>query len=123
MNEFSDKELIEAYFQGNEGAFDAIVKRYLDSVYHFVSRISGRTPDAQDLAQETFLKAWRQLKHFDQERSFKAWLFAIARNTCIDYLRKKKAMPISAFDDADGNNVILDTLQDASAGIEVEESI
>jgi RNA polymerase sigma-70 factor (ECF subfamily) len=114
-NEFLDKELVEQYFAGDKSAFDALVGRYLNPIYHFVSRIASHTPDAQDLTQETFMKAWRQLKRFDTERSFKAWLFTIARNTSIDYLRKKKAMPISAFDDVEGNNIILDTLEDFSA--------
>jgi RNA polymerase sigma-70 factor (ECF subfamily) len=57
-----------------------------------------------DLTQITFIKAWKNIKRFDQEKNFKVWLFTIAKNTAYDYFKKKKAIPFSDFIDAEGNN-------------------
>jgi RNA polymerase sigma-70 factor (ECF subfamily) len=59
-----------------------------------------------------FLKVWKNIKNFDIEKSFKTWIYSIAKNTSIDYLRKRKDVPISVFDSDDGGNMIEDTLID-----------
>lgn len=112
MQDLQDAELIALHFAGDEGAFDALVRRHLDAVYAFTMRFLGDARDAEDVAQEAFLRAWKHLKKFDGARNFRTWLFAIAKNAALDLLRKKKTLPFSGFDDEDGGNAVVDGLAD-----------
>ncbi len=114
MRELSDNNLISSYLSGNEQALETLVKRYLKVIYWFVYRYAGEAATADDLTQEVFVRAWRNLKKFDRQKSFKTWLFAIAKNASLDFLKKKKTIPFSALDDAEGNNAVIDTLIDPS---------
>ena len=76
-------------------AFAVIVERYVSSIYKFSYRYVRNGPDAEYIAQETFLRAWKSLKKFDQSKNFKTWIFAIAKNASLDLLKKKKPMPFS----------------------------
>lgn len=86
----TDDELIEEYHAGDEAAFAELVDRHLQSVYTFTYRLVGKKEEAEDIAQETFVKAWKNLKRFKKGMKIKTWLFAIARNTSIDHLRKHR---------------------------------
>ena len=97
--EITNEELVAQYLQGDELAFKEITNRTLGNVYSFALRFTGNESDAQDIAQETFVKAWRHLASYRPETSkFSTWLMRIAHNTAIDYLRKKKQVPFSSFD-------------------------
>ena len=85
----------------NKDNFEDLVGRYLKSVYNFVFRIIKDKNSAEDITQETFVKVWKNLDKFDSEKNFKTWLFTIARNTTIDYLRKRKNISFSHFDKDD----------------------
>jgi len=100
----NENRIIEDILSGDEDAFSEIVKIYLNQIYNFVHRLAGDRDAAEDLAQETFLKAWRNLKRFDQKRNFKTWLFAIAKNTTFDWLKRKKEIPFSTFTDEEGES-------------------
>ena len=108
----SDEKIIIDYLYGNKDAFTEIVNRYLKMIYNFAYRFVGNEKPAEDITQETFLKVWKNIKKFDIEKSFKTWIFSIAKNTCIDYLRKRKDIPMSTFDNDDGGNIIEDNLTD-----------
>ncbi len=110
----SDVELISAYLDGDRQSLDVLVARYFKQIYGFAARWAGNAEDAEDITQETFVKAWRHLKRFDSERSFKTWLFAIAKNTALDFLKKRRAVPFSAFETDEGENLLLETLADAA---------
>lgn len=75
--------------QGDLDAFSAIIDRYHDAVYHFVSRQIGNEADAADVVQESFIKLYFALDQFDPGKKFSTWLFAIVKNTINDWLRKK----------------------------------
>jgi len=98
MIDRDDIQLIEDYLSGDENAFGLIISRYLKLVYNFVHRFSGNSDDTPDIVQEVFIKVWKNLKKFDLDKNFKTWLFAIARNTAIDWLRKKKNILFSELD-------------------------
>lgn len=88
----TDKQLIDEYLKGDEKSLEILIKKYLNPIYGFVYKRVGSAQDAEDIAQEAFVKAWRNLKKFNAEKSFKAWIFSIAKNTCIDFLRRKKTL-------------------------------
>ena len=107
-------DLVVAYREGDEEALEQLIRQYLKPVYGFVYRYVGNSADAEDVTQEVFVKMWRKLKLFDTNKNFKTWLFTIAKNTAIDYLRKKKTIPFSHFDTAEGRNFLEETLIDSS---------
>jgi RNA polymerase sigma-70 factor (ECF subfamily) len=112
LHTLTDSELVDRVLASDDIALKELVDRYLPSVYTFCLRYMGNAEDAQDAAQETFLKAWRKLKGFDTNKSLKTWLFAIAKNTATDLMRKRKSVVFSKFDTAEDSNVLTDTLRD-----------
>lgn len=101
--EKSDKELIVDYLNGDESALPVLINRYLKSIYNFAYRLTGNVQSAEDISQETFFKAWKNLKKYKPEESFKTWLFTIARNTTFDFLRKKKSFVFSDLGDEESS--------------------
>jgi len=75
---------------GSQPAFEQIVRRYQRPVISVIVRMTGDRTQAEDLAQETFVKAFRSLKSFDSTRRLSSWLFRIAHNTTLDALRRLK---------------------------------
>jgi len=102
MNDIN--QTLDKILTGDDSAFSEITKLYLKSIYSFVFRLVNDRDVADDLTQETFVKAWKNLKSFDQSKSFKTWLFTIAKNTTFDWLKKKKEIPFSNFADEEGEN-------------------
>lgn len=80
MPELSDLELIEQAIKGQDEALAALIQRYITPVYRFLCRLVGDSATAEDLAQETFLKAWKGLPGFDRKKSLKHGFFRL-RNT------------------------------------------
>lgn len=101
INHLSDQELIAQARAGNDAAFEILMRRHLQPIYRFILRLSGDAAVAQDLAQETFIKVWKNLKKFNPTKSFKVWLFTIAKNTTFDWFKKRRALPFSALEDED----------------------
>ena len=112
----TDEELLADFVAGDEQAFSTLVQRHLTTVYSFVVRFVGDAHDAEDIVQETFLKAWKSAKQYREEASkFKTWVLRIARNAAIDHLRKRKYIPFSQFDTDDGHNMLVETVPDTEA--------
>ncbi len=76
--------------QGDQDAFAELVYTYQDSVYNLCYRMLGERTEAEDAAQEAFLRAYSNLYRYDPQRPFKTWLLTIASNHCIDRLRKRR---------------------------------
>jgi RNA polymerase sigma-70 factor (ECF subfamily) len=85
-----DKELIISFNEGRNKAFDSLVLKYQDRVFNLCYRFLGNYEDADDSAQETFVKVYRSLKNFRFESSFSTWLYRIAVNTCKNRLSSLK---------------------------------
>ncbi len=83
-------QLINDALAGEQQAFSAIVQRYRAQIYHFILKMVKDRAQAEDLTQETFIKAFRALASFNSNYAFSTWLYKIAANNCIDYFRKKK---------------------------------
>jgi len=112
MINISDQILIRKYLQGDKKSLEVLILSYLKPIYNFAYRYVGSGQDAEDITQEVFVKVWRHLKRFDQNKSFKTWIFAIAKNTAIDFLKKKKTIPFSKFENEAGENILTETLAD-----------
>ncbi|WP_019122625.1 RNA polymerase sigma factor [Brevibacillus massiliensis] len=85
-----DKDLVRRVLTGDTQAYSQIIARYKQKIFALMYRMSGHPQDAQDLAQEVFIKAFYRLPQYSGEKKFSAWLYRIATNHCIDELRKKK---------------------------------
>ena len=85
-----DNELIELFQEGEEEVFDVLVKRYSPAMVNFFYRVCWQRELAEDLAQEVFIKLYRNLGRFSTTGSFKAYIYKIAKNVWIDFLRSKK---------------------------------
>lgn len=110
--ETDDKKIIENFLAGDDPAFDILMKKHLRAVYNFICQLTGDRTSADDITQETFLKAWKNICRFDMEKNFKTWLFAIAKNTAYDHLKKKKAIPFSKFLNEEGSSVLEEIKED-----------
>lgn len=86
----TDYELIQLFQQDNPSAFDELVKRHLDSVYHFFLRITGDEMDAEDLSQSVFIKIFKSLKKFRFDAEFTTYLYRAEVNTANSYLTRNK---------------------------------
>ena len=75
---------------GNQAAFEQLIRVHDQSVLRLALRVTGSPIDAQDVYQETFLRAFRKLGSFRCECSFSTWIYRIATNVCLDHLRKKR---------------------------------
>ena len=84
----ADDELIEKCVQGDTAAFETLVLQYERKVFSVAYRFVGNKEDAEDLAQEAFIKVFKSLKSFRGEASFSTWLYHIVANVCRDALRK-----------------------------------
>lgn len=80
--------------QGDAEAFAMLVKAYQVPVYNLCYRMLGEAGEAEDAAQETFMRAYRGLSHYDAERSFATWLLSIASHYCIDHARRRRILPL-----------------------------
>ena len=89
MPERTDNELIEAYLKGDEASLAVLFRRHARGDYAYAARLIGET-DADDAAQEAFVRAWKHLKRFDRTRPFKPWLYRIAHNAALDLLKKRR---------------------------------
>lgn len=84
------KKRIKQVIKGDQDAFAEIVEIYSNSIYQLGYRMLGNRHEAEDIAQEAFIRAYVNIKSFNQDLKFSTWLFRIATNLCIDRIRKKK---------------------------------
>jgi RNA polymerase sigma-70 factor (ECF subfamily) len=92
-----DAEIIRRCREGDEKAYRELVDRYRRQVYSMALRMLRREEDAEDVAQETFIRVFRALDRYDPTRSFTAWMFTIAARLCIDHIRRRRQSPLSLF--------------------------
>ena len=85
----TDLELVDAVAKGDQRAYGALVDRHLKSVCGVALRILGNSADAEDVSQDTFLRAFERLELFDQQWSFRNWLLKIASNLAINRIRSR----------------------------------
>lgn len=93
------RQWAQAAMDGDQAAFGNLVEYYQHAVYNLAYRLLGDPQEAEDAAQEAFLRAYANLTRYDLERSFKTWLLSITSNHCIDRLRKRRLTWLSIDDD------------------------
>ena len=86
----TDSDLVYRTLEGDQDAFGLLVKAYSEEVYAIALSIVGDPMDAEDLSQEAFIRAYRNIKHLKPERKFFPWFYQILKNLCISHLRKRK---------------------------------
>ncbi len=97
--------------RADESAFAELMERYRKPVYHMILKMVRNVDDAEDLTIEAFAKAFKNLHRFKQDFTFSTWLFRIATNNAIDFIRKKKLETYSlntSFTDDNGESVSID---------------
>jgi RNA polymerase sigma factor (sigma-70 family) len=92
-----DNEIINRVLQGEQALYAQLVKRYQNFVFTIALRYTPNREDAEEIAQDVFVKAYRSLADFRGESKFSTWLYTIVTTTCITFLRKKK-IPIHSLD-------------------------
>jgi len=85
-----DAEMIREALAGSQEAYTRLMKKYHNPIYSLIYRMIRDKEEIEDLTQETFIKAFASLKNFNDEYAFSTWLYKIASNNCIDYIRKRK---------------------------------
>jgi len=89
-NAKNDFHLVQKAREGNQKAYADLMHRYKDSIYFMVLKMVNNKEDAMDLTVETFAKAFEKLDKYQPDFAFSTWLFRVATNNCIDFIRKKK---------------------------------
>ena len=93
LHEQPDSEVARQVQSGDAAAFDELMRRYKRPVMNFVYRMLGSMEDADDIAQEVFVRVYQNLDTYRPEMKFSTWLFALARNAAIDHWRWRKRHP------------------------------
>jgi len=118
----SDKALVdyqlvrEAVDHGNQKAYAELMSRYKDSIYFMLLKMVNNRDDADDLTIEAFGKAFKNIHQYTPDYAFSTWLFKIATNNCIDYIRKKRKQMLSidkGYENENGEDVALEIKSDS----------
>jgi RNA polymerase sigma-70 factor (ECF subfamily) len=119
-----DLELVHLAQQGDQAAFAELMGKYRDSIYFMVNKMVRNTDDAEDLTIEAFGKAFMRINQYSPDYAFSTWLFKIASNNGIDFIRKKRIRALSldsGFRNEDGDTMEIAVTDDQPDPIEALE--
>lgn len=109
---------------GDQKAYAELMHHYRDSLYYMLLKMTNNPHDAEDLMIEAFGKAFKKLDQYTPDYAFSTWLFRIASNNCIDFIRKKRKSAHSHFDQSNDNGLSKDLIESLpSTGLDPEEKI
>jgi RNA polymerase sigma-70 factor (ECF subfamily) len=123
QNATEDLELVRKAILNDQKAYAELMVRYKDAIYFMILKMVNNKEDANDLTVEAFAKAFENIDKYKPDFAFSTWLFKIATNNCIDFIRKKRLKTTSidsAYDNQDGEEVRIDF---ASEGLDPEEKM
>ena len=115
LSSLDDAAVVAAALAGRTEASEELVRRYERPIYGLIARMVRDEAQAEDLTQDTFVKMFRALGRFDPAMRFSSWLFRIAHNTAIDYLRQRRLLVSTPIEDPDNESDPLASLPDPSA--------
>jgi RNA polymerase sigma-70 factor (ECF subfamily) len=108
-----DRHLVEQIRQGDDGAFEMLVRRKTSKVYGLCYRVIGNAEDAKDISQLVFLKLWENLEKYDPQFAFDTWLYRMVTNVAIDFMRNKQSR----------DNAVNSNLRLVKTSVEPEQTI
>jgi RNA polymerase sigma-70 factor (ECF subfamily) len=114
LSRLSDESLMELVAAGDSTALAHLYDRHSRAVYGLALRMLATAEAAEEVVQETFWRVWKRAATFQRNSAFLPWMFGIARNLCIDELRRRQARPVAASNNED----ILTTLTDQQQNVE-----
>jgi len=94
-NIYNDRTLVGMVIEGDSIAFDTLFARHRDSIYAMLLKFAGNSDDVDDLMQEAFMKAYLKIGSYNPKYDFGAWIYAIARNTFVDFSRTRKSKALN----------------------------
>jgi RNA polymerase sigma-70 factor (ECF subfamily) len=111
--ELDDRQLVEQIRQGDDGAFEMLVRRKTSKVYGLCYRVIGNSEDAKDISQLVFLKLWENLEKYDATYAFDTWLYRMVTNVAIDFMRSKQSR----------DNAVNSNLRLVKTSVEAEQTV
>ena len=93
MTREQEAQIVRRVLEGDVNAFEDLVTEHEKGVYAIAQRMTGNAEDAADMTQETFIKAYNSLSSFRGDSKFSVWLYRIATNVCLDFLRSRSRKP------------------------------
>ena len=126
LGRVNDSELIRAAQRGDRAAFEVLVRQYDQAVLRLAYHMTRSEQDAQDIYQEAFLKAYRNIGSFRFECSFYTWIYRIVTNLCLDHLRKRQVRKEDSgvITDSEGESFdMLDQVADVRSGASPEKDL
>ncbi len=117
MTREQEAQIVRRVLQGDVNAFEKLVTEYEKAVYAIALRMTGNAEDAADMTQETFIKAYNSLQAFRGESKFSVWLYRIASNVCLDFLRSRSRKPTVSLsvEDDEGEETELDIADESQS--------
>src|SRR5262249_34070714 len=94
-----DVQLVEETLGGNQLSFQLLVERYQERIFALARHYTKSAVEIEDIVQDSFLKAYRRLETFQRQSSFSTWLYRIAVNTALDFLKRNGRSPVKAVED------------------------
>lgn len=118
-----DMELVEKARKGDQLAYGELLGRYRDAIYFMLLKMVNSPIDAEDLTIEAFGKAFKNIEQYTPNYAFSTWLFKIATNNCIDFIRKKRASHVSLDQTLDGEDSLLPSAMIQADTLDPESSM
>lgn len=121
-----DAEVVERARRGETDAFDELVRRYSDRLVNYIRAMLWQRADAEDVAQEAFLRAYRGIRSFRGQSSFRTWLYRIATNAARTHAARRKGRledPAGSFGDEDAPGRLAVSTDDVEAGVVLRDRI
>ena len=117
MTREEESRIVQKVIKGDVNAFERLVLEYEKSVYNIALRMTGNSEDASDMTQEAFIKAYNSLQSFRGDSKFSVWLYRIATNVCLDFLRSRSRRPTVSLsvEDNEGDEVQLDVADESQS--------
>ncbi len=111
IKELSDEELVEYVRKQNKESYIEVIRRYKDKLLRYALYLTGDEAEAEDIVQESFIKAYVSLNGFDEKKKFSSWIYRIVHNESMNVLKKKK------------NHISLELGLDFDSGVDLEDEL